>query len=63
MFFGAVFQPSFLQGWMATHPPLSERIRRMTGQSVAPVSVPTASIATPNELANAGAMGLDPTPH
>ncbi|MEM6434962.1 MAG: M48 family metalloprotease, partial [Cyanobacteria bacterium P01_D01_bin.115] len=58
MFFGAVFQPSFLQGWMATHPPLSERIRRMTGQSVAPASVPTASIATPNELANAGAMGL-----
>ena len=58
MFFGAVFQPTFLQGWMATHPPLSERIRRMTGQAVTPASVPTAPLASPNELANAGAMGL-----
>ncbi|MEL6398314.1 MAG: M48 family metallopeptidase [Cyanobacteria bacterium J06607_6] len=58
MFFGAVFQPTFLQGWMATHPPLSERIRRMTGQLVTPASVPTAPLAFPNELANAGAMGL-----
>ncbi|MGD1930514.1 MAG: M48 family metallopeptidase [Leptolyngbyaceae cyanobacterium] len=56
MFFGAVFQPTFLQGWMATHPPLSERIRRMTGRSGAPVSSP--AIAAPSGLANAGAMGL-----
>ena len=56
MFFGAVFQPTFLSDWMATHPPLNERIRRITGRSGAPVSSP--AIAAPSGLANAGAMGL-----
>ena len=56
MFFGAVFQPTFLSDWMATHPPLNERIRRITGRSVPSVSSP--AIAALSGLANAGAMGL-----
>ena len=56
MFFGAVFQPTFLSDWMATHPPLNERIRRITG-AVTSVSTPVIA-APPSKFTQAGAMAL-----
>jgi Zn-dependent protease with chaperone function len=57
MFFGEALNPAFMTGWMATHPPLRERIRRITGLQVAapPVSVTAEASAG---LADAAVMGL-----
>ena len=34
MFFGEALNSSFISSWMATHPPLNERIRRITGLAI-----------------------------
>lgn len=57
MFFGEAFNALFMGGWMATHPPLSERIRRITGLKVAPTpTVATAGAAA--HSASAHVMGF-----
>jgi Zn-dependent protease with chaperone function len=39
LFLGAV-RPQLMAGWLATHPPLSERLRRIYGKSVIPLAAP-----------------------
>ena len=42
LFLGAV-RPQLMSGWLATHPPLQERLRRIYGKSVMPLDAPDLS--------------------
>ncbi len=46
MFLGAA-RPNFMSGWLATHPPLEERIRRIYGRSMPLMSAPEAPVEYP----------------
>ncbi|MFM7798088.1 MAG: M48 family metalloprotease [Planctomycetota bacterium] len=51
------FFTSAVNTWLATHPPIAERIRRLEGAAVAPV-VPSSAISTPAGTGAAAAMGI-----
>ncbi len=56
LFFGEAIPLAFMQEWFATHPPLKERIRRISGAKV--VSVAGASRLQGNAFGSANAMGF-----
>jgi Zn-dependent protease with chaperone function len=56
MFFGAALKANLAGNWMATHPPLKERIRRIMGLEV--TGTPTLATAGMVGFAEANAMGL-----
>ncbi|HET6339642.1 MAG TPA: M48 family metallopeptidase [Polyangiales bacterium] len=61
LFFGDLYQRLFAHSWLATHPPLSERIARLDpgfGGEFAPV--PEGIADEPNESPRSGAMGFAP---
>ncbi len=55
MFFGEALNPGLMNSWMATHPPLQERIRRITGLKIE--GAPAVTVG--NQFANAGALGFE----
>lgn len=57
MFFGEALNPALMNRWMATHPPLPERIRRITGLKLE--GVPVTTTAPNRSVAAAGAMGFE----
>ena len=57
LFFGEAVTLNFMRDWLATHPPLKERIRRITGAKI--VTPPTNSPVTPAPaFAEANVMGF-----
>lgn len=60
MFFGEALNPAFMSSWMATHPPLQERIQRITGLKIE--GALTLATATPTPFNGENAMGFQSGP-